>query len=822
MLKPFTRSFLLGLVALVAGSSLWADNLSSAPPERSDVSQVIPISPLARPAQADFDGACELVKSFVLHGQTDNLELYGLKHLYEAGSTRLTTWNQREIAAPWDTCWVFFCDDAPAANWAHPCRYFFVAHDCSVVAIQDARTPLTVSGDGAAPDRYGMSKVISFSPPVLQRRVRPTSSDAALQIQYGEGRSNYYALIVSGGWDTNNNAERYWIDCAFMYSTLVQKYGYPKTNLYVLVADGTNPAPDYIKYDFDLDEEFYLSTPPDFDGDETNDITGEASLLNVSNAFLDLQRRLTPNDQLLMFTIDHGRPTPGGGEWDVELALWFEEVLTDKDLKAMTTNLPCPILFVMGQCMSGGFSDDLNQSNRLIATAAEHDKYSFGDWYFDPWCYGWAAAMRGCFMPTNHIPWEDGQACNADYNGDGYVSFREAAHFADLNTWEDDSPTYQDVPAFLGGRKFLGDVPEAPVRAAVERYAVSGIRSPEAANHPADFQVYALNPFGEVVTQHNGAVQLRTEADDIDPGVYVGRGKEPWDPPLCAWAPQSRLQVIYPTNLMGGARIIDDLALNVTSTSTPMNRWTIRMKHTSLEAYPPNAAWEASGWTTVYQANQTFSSTGWHRLFLTNSFAYNGVDSLMVDFSFSNEVWQHGGMCMAGTSEVSRAIVYFGYVGSGCIDPFDWSGTNNPAPELKNKYPALRFGPPPIPVFVDAQPTNLTAFTNGIWNGNLLFSGPAHRMRMHLISTNAYWNLDTDYFTVLSYLFELAAPEADPNGTCRLSWASGTGATYRIATSTNLLAGYALLITNLPATPPLNVYTTTVESVSSIFHVEQE
>jgi hypothetical protein len=55
--------------------------------------------------------------------------------------------------------------------------------------------------------------------------------------------------------------------------------------------------------------------------------------------------------------------------------------------------------------------------------------------------------------------------------------------------------------------------------------------------------------------------------------------------------------------------------------------------------------------------------------------------------------------------------------------------------------------------------------------------------------------MDTDYFTVLDDLFELAAPKFGPNGTCRLGWYNGIGATYRIATSTNLLSGYILLAT---------------------------
>ena len=66
-----------------------------------------------------------------------------------------------------------------------------------------------------------------------------------------------------------------------------------------------------------------------------------------------------------------------------------------------------------------------------------------------------------------------------------------------------------------------------------------------------------------------------------------------------------------------------------------MNKFTIRMQPTTLSSYS-TYAWQGSGWTTVYQSNQTISSTGWTNVNFTTPFNYDGVSNLMVDFSFNN------------------------------------------------------------------------------------------------------------------------------------------------------------------------------------------
>ena len=78
--------------------------------------------------------------------------------------------------------------------------------------------------------------------------------------------ANKYAIIISGGVNSNNNHERYWNDCSSIYTTLVKKYYYSASNIYVLMADGTDPGADLKKTDGT-----FISSPLDLDGNGTNE-----------------------------------------------------------------------------------------------------------------------------------------------------------------------------------------------------------------------------------------------------------------------------------------------------------------------------------------------------------------------------------------------------------------------------------------------------------------------------------------------------------------------------------------------------------------------
>ena len=92
-----------------------------------------------------------------------------------------------------------------------------------------------------------------------------------------------------------------------------------------------------------------------------------------------------------------------------------------------------------------------------------------------------------------------------------------------------------------------------------------------------------------------------------------------------------------------------------------------------------------------------------------------------------------------------------------------------------------------------------------------------------IVDSNDYWTALAPDFAVRDYPFVLAPPQQAPDGKPVLQWTSGTGQTYSVMAATNLLAPYTPVASNLPATPPLNVYTTETDSAStSFFRINEE
>ncbi len=447
-----TRCWLMVFTLCLAAGGLAADESRSNLP--------------ARPG-ADLAAARELVMREVLAGDAAGRELAAWPALVDAARGRLRNW-RGPVAMPWPQCWVFQIDDAPTANWEHPCRYVFVKPDLSALIVRDARSPLEFTaagpdikaGNGARP----LTVIIPYQRPARQAPAPAAPSAGGRAIHYKGAGSNCWAVILSGGDNAYNNHLRYWNDCSFIYSTLRRKYGWPRDQIITLISDGRDPGLDR------NDGAQSVNSPIDLDHDGVADTDGPCTRAEIYDAFDRLGATLGSNDQLLVFTTDHG--------WQVTnthaaLNLWNGEDLHDYDLEGLTTNLPCPVMFVMEQCYSGGFVDNLGQPQRVITTAAdyEHSSYAGDTWPdYNQYAYYWTAAVRG-FFPGRH-PWEDGVPCDADANNDGFVSFQEATAFA-LASSMPRIPQYQSNPEMLGDNLFL--IKHPSIALSMPRLALAGV-----------------------------------------------------------------------------------------------------------------------------------------------------------------------------------------------------------------------------------------------------------------------------------------------------------------------------------------------------------
>ena len=367
-----------------------------------------------------------------------------------------------EVEPPYARFRFAFLDDCPGANWAHSCRYLFISEDGASFTVLDMRwmPRLWTRSTG---ERIRLRQCGGESPSdavpnatamegVCNAVYASANTAVANGISYRLGdKSKSYFVLISGGLDPESNGIRFWSDTAMMYSTLRLKYGVPKSNIKVYMSDGKSTGKDA-----NLGTEYnsvLVDSPWDLDGDGSSDISGPASFSAVKSCFSGLSASLTSGDQLFVFITSHGDAvgTPGPNNYNCEAELFSMEYrdayFTDKDLASWTKGIKCPVAFAIETCYSGGFIGDLTATpKRVVATACNHNEYSWGRAGGGEWKYswqatgaynGWAApfisALRG-FKPYPYsdygYPWRDYSSANADSNGDGKVSFNEARIYA--------------------------------------------------------------------------------------------------------------------------------------------------------------------------------------------------------------------------------------------------------------------------------------------------------------------------------------------------------------------------------------------------------
>jgi hypothetical protein len=137
-----------------------------------------------------------------------------------------------------------------------------------------------------------------------------------------------------------------------------------------------------------------------------------------------------------------------------------------------------------------------------------------------------------------------------------------------------------------------------------------------------------------------------------------------------------RTQALYHADELGGkAQTISSLALNIQKVpAIEIQNWTIRMKHTTLTEYSSTAQFDNEDWMVVYDANETIPDTGWHEFALETDFAYDGVDNLLIDFSFDSSAISTGGFGYVydSVTPVNRMLSYWSNTG----DPLQFQTPN--------------------------------------------------------------------------------------------------------------------------------------------------
>ena len=305
---------------------------------------------------------------------------------------------------------------------------------------------------------------------------------------------------------------------------------------------------------------------------------------------------------------------------------------------------------------------------------------------------------------------------------------------------------------------------------ALDHFAWSLVPSPQFVNTPFSATITAQDGLNRTVTSFTGPVSISGVAHLQT--LTVGTGANAWESPMGTLYHDERTQVIYLAGEIGGPGRINALALFVeTLPGQTLTNWTIRMKHTPLASYD-HPAWESTGWTTVYQRNETVVNNGWVTFLFTTPFLYNGTDNLMIDFSFNNTSYSSDGLCRYFTTSQPRSI-YF-QTDSAFGDPLNWSGKTSPPPIPINRALNVRLS---IEDPIALAPVVSGSFVGGAWTGEITMLQPATNVFLragdglgHVGTGNVFNVLSTaaldggalpDAWT-LNHFASLAAPGSGP------------------------------------------------------------
>ena len=322
--------------------------------------------------------------------------------------------------------YAIYIDDHPAANLFHPVRYAFVNAATGELRVYHASSPpLNEAAYTLVETAIGrkLMAVQNRRPPISKNDPPPPT------------RSDRWAVLMNGGYNSGNNHVRYWNDLSNIYVTLNGTYGFADDHIIVLCSDGLNPAPD---------QSNGQNSNPDLDGDGDPDIMYSCILSNVDLVFGQLATILTADDKLFVFTTDHGS-TAGG--WSTIQNLWNQEELADAHFAALLDALPdCEIICTLEPCYSGGFLDNVvvPPGPRVGSSACAYNQlsYAMSNLVYDEYVFHWTAAVEG------HDAY--GNPADADYNGDGIITMDEAFRYAESHDQASEDPQYDDEPNGCG------------------------------------------------------------------------------------------------------------------------------------------------------------------------------------------------------------------------------------------------------------------------------------------------------------------------------------------------------------------------------------
>lgn len=333
--------------------------------------------------------------------------------------------------------WTILVDAEPLKGWEHQCYIVQILKKSSLPATQTAPYSIIESTNPKIGQNVKSLKVKNRILPVNNLKPKVLLNQQTNDINPMASRT--YALILSGGSDPVKNKERYWNDCSFIYQTLRNKYGVPKENIYPLLSDGNDPGAD-----MNAGEKGIIDQSLDLDFDGLPDIELAATYENVELVLNTVVNKMSQDDHLFIFVIDHGG-------WDKVrkeslICLWNYGSLYASDLSGMLEQFTEKLInvnVVLGQCNAGGFIPYLMKNGCVVSAACRYDQPSFAlsSIPYDEFVYNWTCAVN----EADHL----GNRIVTDADNNCFITIDEAYRYA-LSKVIHDTPIYTSTPISIG------------------------------------------------------------------------------------------------------------------------------------------------------------------------------------------------------------------------------------------------------------------------------------------------------------------------------------------------------------------------------------
>lgn len=443
-------------------------------------------------AQLNKTDADNLVLNTIVNDTTK--VVYSMSEAVGRGTSVFTA-NGEEMRNPYDSAYVYFIDDNPYANWAHPCRYCFLD-------ITSNNHILTINN--MYPENFSVFELISV---VYNTTHVPWTGPEYHTTNQIEPDNHLWAVLICSYSDIGNN--RCWGDLSCVYTALTNQYGF--------IENQSNDTLSYFNHIIVIAPDNVITNKPldlnNSGGFSNNDFITKNYIYTANNDLIKCNKEsiqlifdnlagldstlysygykaLDSLDKLFVYVTGHGHNNTNHSY----IYTAKNEILYDYELSNMVKNINCSqITFLLQPCYSGGFVDDLSDTigvkckNRVVHSASLNNQVSYAEAYINnlptiywpprdsdddyyqvaEFTYYWCAALLGYYpiirmdqtpiigpwnaFENNRIgcfPWNtffnESELLNhfaydvsPDINNDGVVSMNEAFIFArKLDSWD--------------------------------------------------------------------------------------------------------------------------------------------------------------------------------------------------------------------------------------------------------------------------------------------------------------------------------------------------------------------------------------------------